>query len=358
MADNRLTLKAGGTEYSIWRDKLVEKSMLTPLHSFYFVLNAAISGQISDFKLAVDTECTVALEDETVVTGIIEDIIVERKLNSNSRLQISGRESICSAWDSFYQESTVQWKDQTILNNIKNVLKPFDITVDTDSAAQGELNKTIPVYTASPLVTVGDQVTKLCQMASVLPMSNGDGRLYLGRGTTSDYCTDSIEMGNNAHESFIRISNQNRASVNRIIGQGVSAGNTGIADFQQPHGSFNDGQVRERFLTMYFDGIADSGFCRNMAKWQGRMRAGMSRAVTYRVAGWTQSDGTPWSPNTLVKIKDEEMEIRDTRLIMSVEYFLHNRTASMTDITVVPKDTFSFSTNQINVKMKGFDAGI
>lgn len=355
MADTALILRSSGNDFSLWRDKLVEKSMLTPLHTFYFSVSDVMSGSVKDFKLGLDTECDVVLQDKVILTGIVEDLRVNRGMGTSS-VQVSGREIIAAAWESYYQESTYQWKDQSILNNIKNLLKGFsDISVSADSDVTSDLSATVPVFTASPLLPIGDQVLRLCGWAGVLPLSKGDGKLYLTRGTTKDFCTDSIEMGNNALESEFFVSNRHRYSDTRTIGQGRGEDDRSLTSFTQARGEFRDSQVRDKYLTGFFDGDADAELCRTVSRWRGRIAAGMSRAVTYRVAGWTESNDKPWEINKLVRVSDETMEIQETRLIVSVEYFLHKRSAPMTDITVVPKDTFSLSSSGVNVKMTGIN---
>jgi prophage tail gpP-like protein len=108
-------------------------------------------------------------------------------------------------------------------------------------------------------------------------------------------------------------------------------------------------------LEIFADNISEKGLCKNQAKWIAWNRGCLSRLYKYSISGWKTSGSELWDINKLVKVKDNWFDIDDTMLIINVDFYLSGGQSARTDITVVDKKMFSFSSDIVNVKMKAFD---
>jgi prophage tail gpP-like protein len=77
--------------------------------------------------------------------------------------------------------------------------------------------------------------------------------------------------------------------------------------------------LRHRPTIIHAEADQRSGELLPRAQWEASVRAGRAHRITYTVDGWAHSAGL-WEPNTIVHVKDTQLQIDDDALIVSCTY--------------------------------------
>ena len=356
---NEIAIVKSGSRYTNWEDIHIHKSMLNMCSAFGFFAPDFFEGDIDAWGIKLGDEVTVEIDEQTVCTGYIDSMPIERHNRRGGTIQIDGRDKTCDLVDCSFTESANEWKGQTILKLLQKLCDPFDISCVVESNASGGVAKVIDTFKANEGDMVSDLIWRLCKEASVLPLSYGDGALTLTRASTSEYATDIIEsdtlQSGNVLWSRIEQTNKDRYSDYIVKGFGIGNDNKSLADFTHPIGEFSDGVIaRNRPKVIFADSPTDNGKCQEQARWDARLRAGLSRARTYTIKDWAQTTGELWQINTLVQVIDEFSNFDGYMMIAKIDHFLDKRYGALTDLTLVDKNTFTLSADDIIIKT-GFD---
>ncbi len=351
---SKLVLKINNISYSGFEDVEIYKSMLTGSGGFAVAVSNYYKGGNSLSDIKIGDVCVVEIEGQKVLTGIIDKMPVMYG-QSYSWLNIVGRDKTCDLIDCSYNFTPNEWKNQTVGNLIKNICNSFSIGVVIDSSALSEINIKLDTYKVNEGISAYDNIADLCRDYSLMAFPYGDGKLYLTKATTSKYTTDGIITGINIDAAATDQSNEERYKTYIAKGQGISSDNKELSDYISCSGEFEDSIIsRVRPFVMFMDLPTTIGGCKKRAKWESRIRAGISRAIEYQIPGWVQSNNKIWEINSLTKVKDKILGKDENMLIMSIRYIFKKDTGEISKITVVHKDTFSLSDNIINIK-SGFD---
>lgn len=351
---SRLNLKINNYSYSGFEEVNIYKSMLIGAGSFVVGINNFYKGgnELSDIK--IEDEIVIEIEDQKVLTGIVDAMPVKWG-KGYSWLYISGRDKTCDLVDCSFIETPNEWKKQTVENLIKNLCNPFSISVLIDSIVSSQASAIVDTYKACEGESVYDSITEICRDYAIMPVVYGDGKITLTKATTTRKTTDGIIVGRNVDACSAENSNENRYSDYIVKGQGIGNDNKTISDYVLCSGEFSDPVIsRYRPLTLFTDLPTTLGGCQKRAKWEARIRAGISRANEYQVPRWVQSDGKIWEINSLSKVEDAILGENNTKLIMNIRYLYDHELGEVSRITVVDKDTFNLSDDPIKIK-SGFD---
>lgn len=348
---SKLVLKVNNMSYSGFEEVDIYKSMLIGAGGFVVSINNFYKGgnTLSDIKIGDGV--VVEIEKQKIITGII-DAMPMRYGKNYSWMDIKGRDKTCDLVDCSFNFVPNEWKKQTVENIIKNLCNPFSIDVYVDPLVISQANVKIDTYKANEGEDVSDMISELCRDFAMMPVVYGDGRSTLTKATTSRYTTDGIITGKNVDAAATEQSNENRYSNYTVKGQGIGNDNkSSLDDYISCYGTFSDPIIKRiRPLILFTDLPTTIGGCQKRAKWEARIRAGLSRAIEYQVPGWVQTNNKIWEINYLTKVQDRILDIDKTMLILSVRYLFSKETGEISKITVVDKDTFNLSDNTINIK--------
>ncbi len=352
-----MVLKVQGTNYAIFKDAWVNRSMIDPAPGFMFYMQDYYLGKSSEWKIKMGSNITVEVHGEKVLDGYVDMMNIEGDSNKGSTIEIWGREKTCDIIDCSYEGSNREWRNQTAQAIIQAICDYFDITLVVDSSVTSEANTQIKTFKPEEGTTAIDNIMRLCNPLGILPMSNGDGKLTLTRaGSTPAMTTGGIKRGTNTISHKYKLSDRARFSEYQVRGQGIGDDNNQLADWQECYGSFTDSVItRTRPKSIFADLAVDNGKCRNYAKWASWNAAGLSRVYTYSMMGWKMDNDKPWPINKTVRVTDDWYGIDETMLIIDVDFYLQNGRTKRTDVTVCNSNTFAFSSNSTNAKMKAFD---
>lgn len=357
METTPLELLAGTKSITSMKDATISKSMVNFYSSYYFRTNDIYLGSPSDWGFNLGDDAVINLYEEKVFEGYIEDIDLISKNNTGSTIEIYGRDKTCDIADCEYDGTNREWKNQTVSSLCKNICDYFGIDIVVDPLVQSQANTKVTIFKANEGQSAYAMIKRLCDPLGILPYSKADGKLTLGRATTSDILVGAIERGKNVLSHEIRLSNRNRYSKYIVKGMGIGDDSKSIADWTECSGDHTDSVItRDRPHVIFADNTSEKGLCKNQAKWMAWNMGCLSRMYRYTVSGWKTDGGSLWDINKLIKVNDDWFDIDDLMLIVDVDFYLADGKSARTDITVVDKNCYSFSSKNVDVKMKAFDA--
>jgi prophage tail gpP-like protein len=369
-----IVLHIKGKKFDGWTGANVMKSLYQMSGSFSLGATDTFPGDTKKWDIKMGDECSVSINDQTIITGYIEDIPISYDATSHS-IEFSGRDKTGDLVDCSFSETSKEWKDQKVITIIEALCKPFNITVKLDNsvadqAATGSvmgLKRKVSTKKQTPKgtfkinegETVFDTIFRLCKPKGILPVSYGDGKLVL-TATGTQKVTDALVFGKNILSGSITQSDKERFAEYIIKGQGEKSIFGTVTEASSPKAIYKDNIIVKtrpwRKIVIWPESSCTVGYCQDLAKWEGMNRAGKSRSVDYEVQGWTQSDGKVWPLNALVKVKDSFLGINKEMLIASVNFIISNEGGTITRLNLVHPDTFNMPPyNPTEDMATGFD---
>ena len=347
---SNLVININGIEFENWTSFHLHRSMNKITGSFAASTSNFYRTEDSMFKMKMGDSCEIKIDNNVVLTGFLDVIDISYSDNYDT-MEIRGWDNTVDLIDCS-NDGIMEWKGQTVENLVKNLCLPFSIPVITDGSVTSEASIIIDSFLANEGQSVHEIIAELCRMNGIMPLCLGDGNITLSRATVSNSAFDSIDDEVNVNKGRELLNNRNRYSIYKIKGQGLGNDNkTNLADFVSPMGVFSDDIMnRTRPLVIFAETPTDQGQCQKRAKWEARIRAGLSRILEYEINGWTQTTGNLWEINMLVNVYDTFLNINDIFLISSIDYFYDEDNGEYTLLTLVNKDTYSLSDNAILIK--------
>ena len=333
-----IILKVAGKNYGGWTKAIIEKSLYQMTGTFGLTTTNIFPGNFRKWDFAMGDKCQVAIDDQILITGYVEDILISYDA-TNHNIQIAGRDRTGDLVDcSFISEPEGGWEGQKIINVIRALCDPFDIDVVVNDSVtvQANAKTTCNTFKINEGETVFDSIMRLCQMQGILPVSYGDGKLTL-TGTGIERTKDNLELGKNIKSGSIEQSNRDRYQTYIVKGQGKKQKGffKSLASTDQPKGEYTDNLItRYRPFVILAESSGEQADFQKRAEWECVNRAGKSRNIYYEVQGWTQSNGKVWPLNTLVLVKDPFLEINKDLLIANVRFSIDNDSGTMTELTI------------------------
>lgn len=348
-----LALKINQVAYRGFESVHISRSVLNICGAFAASCNNFFQGGTSSDEIKMGNGIKIEIDGFEVFNGYIDDMPIKFGKNSDN-LSLFGRDNTLDLVDCSWDRTPNEWKNQTVQNLIKTFCAPFGITVITDSSATSEVAEVLETYKINEGVCVSDHIGELCRDIGILAISTGDGNLTLTKEATSIFADDALIVGGNVEGGVLLQSNKDRFSSYSIKGYGVGTDNKALTDFVECFGSFSDPIItRYRPFVSFSENVSTSNLCRKRAVWEARVKAGLSRAVIYNADSWVQSSGKPWAVNQLVKVRDDFTGIDDSMVIASIDFVYDEEDGGDTaKIMVVPRNTFSLSEDEINIKTR------
>lgn len=336
-----LTVSINGTTFGGWEALDISRSMDDLAGAFSLSTANFFKDGIQSTDIKKGDDIVIKINGQKVITGYIDSIDLSYSAEKTF-FTITGRDKTADLIDSDFAESVTEWKKQSVGQLIKNLCNPFDIDVVIDDTATTAASKLVDTFTANPGDEVYHLITRLCRDYAIIPLSYGDGKLYLTRVGTKRKAADGLQYGVNVKSGIIESNNENRFKKYIVKGIGVGNDDKQLSDFISPSAEVTDSDVeRERVMTFFLSTNADNEKCKTRAKWEKNYRAGLSNLVSYGYENWVQqSKDKIFEINSLVNVNDSFLDLNREMLIYEVRYYYENG-KDFTDVIVVDKNTFS-----------------
>ena len=227
---------------SLWNEFSIIKEL--PSMSNVFTLSAPniYTGNPDDWNLLLDDECTITVDDLSLCTGWVDQIIFDY-VPGSSPIVIVGRDKVSDLIDCPYGTTPNEWKNQSIRSIFQILCHPFDISVTFDSSVSSIVSQTINIFKSDEGETVFALISRICNDYGMLPISKGDGKLTIIRPNPTTRATDILEIGKNVGGFSFTHSNVDRYSKYIIKGIGQGSDTKQLSDFVEPYGEATDSLI-------------------------------------------------------------------------------------------------------------------
>ena len=347
-------LKVNNLEYPDWDTIHIHKSMLKLAGSFAFGGLNSNQGDASRWGFYMGDAAIVNINDQDVIKGYIDNIETDDSA-SDSFIEINGRDNTSDLVDCTYNETDKEFKKLTIVDILTRLCRPFNITVLVDASAESLSNQKIDSFQANEGEFISIIINRLCTTHGIVPFTTGDSYLTI-TSLTQDKSTDIL--ADNILNSKAKYVDYDRFSDYSVKGYGLGNDEKDMSSYIHPNGSVTDEIMRKRTLTTFSDVATTDRKCVDMAKFEARKRAGLSRTYNYTLENWTQSDGRLWNINNLVDVKDTKNEIESEMLIYEIDFYLRQGEdmGTYSVIKVCHPDTFNINGKDPKQIIGAFDA--
>lgn len=331
-----VALAIGSTIFGGWKSVDATRSIEQIAGTFSLSVSEKWPGQQALRSIQVGDSCTVAVDDEVVITGYVDDVNPGYSA-SNHTIEVAGRDATGDLVDCSAVQSPGEWQDRKLPAIVAAIAKPFGITV----SAEVDTGAAFKRFRIEEAEAAFEAIERACRMRAVLPVSDGKGGLILTRAGTARADVQ-LKRGVNVLEANGQFTWRDRYSRYVVKSQrpGIDDEAEG-AQTSQIRGEATDPDVtRYRPLVMIAEQAADIKSSQDRARWERSVRAARARRISATVQGWREhAGGRLWEPNRIVHFADDWLSIDHDLLITSVTYSKADD-GSRTVLSMLPPGAF------------------
>lgn len=329
-------VNVGGFGFEGWTGVNVTRSVddLAGTFDLTVCLDRELSDSLLMPELAEDTECSVDIFGQRVITGFID-----KRSGSggpeNYTLSLSGRSKTRNAVDSSALHPTGQFNNKKTSDIVKEISDRLQVPVKNELTDD-------PVH---PRFIFRDgefaerAIRTCCREFGITATDDEMGNIVLKEiGKRSG--EDAVVLGVNVHTWNVSRDVTNRYSNYVTKGQSVPTDqNYGKQASEIVKMSEDSGLKSFRPLIVHMDGDADNTKVEKRANMEATRRMGEGIEVSVVVAGWTQESGAIWEPDRLHYVDIPIEGITNTMLLKTVSFSLSNDEFE-TALTFVPPEAY------------------
>jgi prophage tail gpP-like protein len=335
---NVVSLRFEGSLFRGWKAVTINESIESAARDFAFPFTRSQPGARNPIKLPLGKKCEIFIGDDLVFTGWTEGLQHEGSATA-SAWAATGRSLTCDLIDcsaAFEDEDPTSWRNRKLEQIASDLAAQFEVEV----VAAADTGEAIPRFRLQPGEPAFAAIERAARLRAVLITDDAEGRLVLTRVGSGKAITPLTRPGNvlevSATFSTVGLYSDYKCK-GQSAGDDLNFGAT-IAAISGESEGVDLGRFRPLIITS--ESRATRKRCQVRAEWEASTRAGQSVDITYTVAGWRQADGSLWTPNESVDVRDEELGIDAEMLIVGVSRELTEGTGSRTKIKVAPKSAY------------------
>lgn len=329
--DEQVVLQIGSVRHAGWQEVRIRLSLEQIADEFELTLTERWSESGEVRPLSPDAACTLAIGDERVLTGYLDEVLPDYDAEQHT-IVAGGRSKAGDLIDCSGREQRL---DGRTLQQIATTLaQPYGIEV-IDTVGAG---KAFPAFVLEDGQPIAEAIERAAQLRGARVVSDAQGRLLIVHAVQREIRTPLV-LGQNIRRASGVFSNRDR--FNEYIVEAQTPGNDqwNGAQASGPSGTARDPRVRRPRATLVVcDTPADSHDCTARAELEARMRWGKGRGVTYTVDGWKHEQGV-WRPGDLVPVRDPYLGL-DERLLVSSVQLIEGLDGRRAELRVVPPAAF------------------
>lgn len=293
----------------------IRRAVETVAGSFNLTVVNGVDGQ--DWNILTLSPCEIKIGKDTVLTGYIDEIAGTVDADSRS-IRITGRDKTCDLVDCCALHDKSSWSNLDIKQLCEVFTKPFGINVVMDAP----LGKKFVAFSINKGDTAFQCVEKACRLRSMLPTTDGKGNLVLSVAGTRQ-ADDKLILGQNILMAEATFNMENRFSLYRVFSENTGDPILGWGtESISAKGDAEDLEIkthRYRPIMLQAESQSTSAECKTRAKWESMVRAGASKVLRIKVAGWRQSTGKIWESNHVTYVKIPHLNVDCDMLISEVD---------------------------------------
>lgn len=315
-----IKLRVNGQDFSGWQTVQVVRSLESVANKFSLTVSERWTNQDTSWPIREEDECRVLIGSETVITGYVDRRSLSFGPEEHS-VSVEGRDRTgdlvdCSAvldkWE-FYKPS--------LLGLAKKLCAPYGIEVSLQPGLS--LPAAPAKFSIDPGDSVHNAIERLCRLFGVLATSDGQGGLRLMRPGSTRATTELVQ-GQNVLAASSSFDATDRFRTYKVLGQHRGTDELNGAQAASVKGTAEDLNVRRttRTLLVRPEGNVTAEHAKRRAEWEATTRAARGDSVSVTVQGWTQSNGTLWPLNSIVRVRCPWIHVDGDLLITQAEHSL------------------------------------
>jgi prophage tail gpP-like protein len=261
-------------------------------------------------------------------------------------------------------KTAAQWRQQKMEVIASALAAPYGVRV----VAEVDTGKALPEHQVLVGESVFESIDRMMRQRHVLSTDNERGDLVFIDVGSGGRCITAIELGVNVLEGSTGLDYKGVFSEYIVKGQRAGSDDFFARDASEQEGealdtsntdvigetaSANDSRAkRRRVLVIKQGGHSDDGTCKERAEYERAHRAAKALETSYTVAGWRQSDGGLWKPNTVVRVRDGLIGF-DVDMIIAEVAWVMDANGLRTEIRVGPQDGYVTKAAKLKKSKKG-----
>ena len=339
----RIDLIVEGFRYSGWSEIRVTRSIESLAGSFALVTTDrwgdldALGKLAEPWPIAEEDPCRVEINGITVIDGYVDKRNPSADKSSRT-LGYEGRDRAAALVDNSAVLPKYTYYNLDVLAFAQTLAKPFDVRV---SVQPGLVLSRVPKLVISPGETAYEALKRAVADEGALIVSDGAGGILITRASRARAATlvegDNIESASGSYDGIERYY--------RYVVLAQSAGSDEVSgDATRIAAEAIDEGVRRKDRVLLIrpeKGYTRAGAQRR-ADWEARVRAARAEPVTIGVPGWTQEDGSLWTPNTVSYVYAPRLiGVDGDMLITQVDFSINDQGGEVTQLRLMRPDAFT-----------------
>jgi prophage tail gpP-like protein len=336
MTSNTVTLRVNGLVYGGWKKVRITRGIDRACADFALTVSERWPGMTTAQPIRPAQACQIYIGSDLALTGFIDDVSVEAD-DKEHTIEVRGRSKTMDIVDSSVATPPSQWLNSKLEAIAAAMAAPYGIKVVT----QTDTGDPIPLHQVQQGETVFEAVDRMARFRAVIVTDDRNGNLLLTTAATNGIANGSLVTGANVKKIRATFSARDRFNAYEVKAQVPGTDFDFGEAASGPTGTAVDPAMRaSRKLTVVAEVASDTKRCQQRAEWEKSVRFGRSISAEYRVNGWRQPNGSLWTENTLVPVRDAISHIDATLLISTVEYLLNDQDGMVCELNVGPKEAF------------------
>ena len=314
-------LEVNGVGYGGFRSGEFTLSLEQMCNSFALKYSDVWIAQGARQPIQEGNRCKLIVDGNVMVDGWVDEASASYTPLTYA-LSVNGRSTACDLVDCSAVHEPGQWRGQLASTIVADLVYPF---AAVQVVTLGDQGGTIPRFTLQRGETVGNAITRLARLRSLLVYTAGSTLVLAKVGTTRT--TTVLRRGVQIIEGARKGSLADRFSDYIFKGQTRATDTTNGVSANQIQGNVEDHGVPRYRPTMIVaggaDGPSDLGARAIMERNQ---RAGRAERLTLKVEGWKVDEGYLWEPNILVRVTDDWLDVDQDMIVVSASFTFNGDT--------------------------------
>lgn len=338
-----ITLRVDGAILQGWTSVSISRSLQNVAGSFELALTKTWES-VKPQLIALGSPCVVAIGDDIVSTGYIDDWIPSYDASSVT-ISVSGRDKTGDLVDCAVVHQSGGFSQSSLADIASAVCKPFNIALVIETEQAHEVFAKVAIEQGE---TAFEFLDRLAKERGVLLSSNAHGALVITRASDKT-CHVALRLGENILAARGRFSWRDRASQYIVKGEGSAGG----AAWDEQSSSAVGGQkvtVVDKEITRYRpqiiinDEIMTAQGASSKGQWQRQRAKAASTSTEITVLGWRENvmTGDLWAVNKRIHLSDSIQGTDEQWLIVNVT-FTEDDQGRKTVLSLVPPDALTIA---------------
>ena len=350
-----IVVEVNGVAYSNFLSVDVNRSLETIANEFTVI---GTVEKLEDFPIVLGDDVVILFHEVSILDGYVE-IISSEYSNDGHTVTISGRDRTSDIVDGTVFNPLVITGSMTLKALLTKLLSDNGVgNINVIDLVRPDIFTKKDQVNSDQGESLFSDVDRYCAKRQVRATTDGEGNLVVTRGGEGvEYSQKIIHnyspflasqnnvLSASKYEStFNRYNKYIVKSQNDVLG--LVSGGSGIdvkKDTNQD-GESSDSEIRpSRVLTIVDETAGDSDYSKKRAEWESSVRKARGFSYSCKVQGFLVDDSNVWTPNCLVSVTDQRLNVDDTLLIKDVYFSYSVDQGSITELIMVKKDSYQMA---------------